>query len=70
MDHHHRNLSPSESDLAADDAFVRRVLLGGEFHSFMERASGAYLHRVIAAARREGYDKGMRETASSLGVDI
>lgn len=70
MDHHNRNLAPTVSDLEADDAFIRRVLLEGEYHAFMERTSGAYLHRVIAAARREGYDRGMRETAASQGIDI
>lgn len=47
------NHNPTPQDLEALDALMRRALLLGEYHSFMDGVSLVYLHRVVQAARRE-----------------
>ena len=56
--HHANHLNPSSAALAEDEALIRRVLLQGEFHTFMDRTPLTYLHRIIAAARKEGFEAG------------
>ena len=52
------HLNPTPAALDEDEALIRRVLLQGEFNAFMARTPLTYLHRIIAAARKEGFEAG------------